>query len=58
MRENIPIPAGRELYISSYGTPVCSCPDGTYEGDDDLDDDVCEPILGQIPNCPPGQVKY
>lgn len=51
-------PPGRELYISSYGTPVCSCPDGTYEGDDDLDDDVCEPILGQILNCPPNQVFW
>ncbi|KAF2356777.1 hypothetical protein FHG87_012467 [Trinorchestia longiramus] len=51
-------PPGRELYESSYGTPVCQCPDGTYEGDDDLDDDVCEPILGQIANCPAGQVFW
>lgn len=51
-------PPGRELYESSYGTPVCQCPDGTYEGDEDLDDDVCEPLLGQIPNCPAGQVFW
>lgn len=50
--------AGRELYYSAYGTAVCMCPDGTIEGDDDLDDDVCEPILGKSLQCPPGQVFW
>ncbi|XP_042221960.1 uncharacterized protein LOC121866384 isoform X2 [Homarus americanus] len=51
-------PPGRQLFTTSYGTPVCGCPDGTYEEDDDLDDDVCEPVLGHISNCPPGQVFW
>nr|XP_045592971.1 uncharacterized protein LOC123754540 [Procambarus clarkii] len=51
-------PPGRQLYHTAYGTPVCQCPDGTYEGDDDLDDDVCEPILGQTLTCPAGQVLW
>ncbi|XP_068235975.1 uncharacterized protein [Palaemon carinicauda] len=51
-------PPGRELYETMYGTPICQCPDGTYEGDDDLDDDVCEPLLGQTPSCPPGQIFW
>ncbi|XP_042879701.1 collagen alpha-1(I) chain-like [Penaeus japonicus] len=51
-------PPGRQLYQTSFGTPVCQCPDGTYEGDDDLDDDVCEPLLGQTLLCPPGQVFW
>ncbi|XP_050717645.1 collagen alpha-2(VIII) chain-like [Eriocheir sinensis] len=51
-------PPGRQLYQTSYGTPVCQCPDGTYEGDDDLDDDVCDPLLGQTLSCPPGQVLW
>ncbi|XP_068236161.1 uncharacterized protein [Palaemon carinicauda] len=51
-------PPGRMLFTSSFGTPLCGCPDGTYEEDDDLDDNVCEPILGQIPNCPVGEVFW
>ncbi|XP_047488200.1 collagen alpha-1(III) chain-like [Penaeus chinensis] len=51
-------PPGRQLYQTSFGTPVCQCPDGTYEGDDDLDDDVCEPLLGQTLLCQPGQVFW
>ncbi|XP_066940369.1 uncharacterized protein [Macrobrachium rosenbergii] len=51
-------PPGRMLFTSSFGTPLCGCPDGTYEEDDDLDDNVCEPILGQIPNCPSGEVFW
>lgn len=51
-------PPGRELFETMYGTPICQCPDGTYEGDDDLDDDVCEPLLGQTPSCPPGQIFW
>lgn len=54
---HLPPSAGRQLYQTSFGTPVCQCPDGTYEGDDDLDDDVCEPLLGQTLLCPPGQVR-
>ncbi|CAL4064858.1 unnamed protein product, partial [Meganyctiphanes norvegica] len=48
-------PPGRVLSTTAYGTPVCGCPDGTYESDDDLDDDVCEPILSEILTCPKGQ---
>nr|XP_053630499.1 uncharacterized protein LOC128687193 isoform X1 [Cherax quadricarinatus] len=51
-------PPGRQLFTTSYGSPVCGCPDGTYEEDDDLDDDVCEPILGHISDCPPGEVFW
>lgn len=51
-------PPGRQLFSTGYGTPVCGCPDGTYEEDDDLDDDVCEPILGHISDCPAGQVFW
>ncbi|XP_069941748.1 spidroin-2-like [Cherax quadricarinatus] len=51
-------PPGRQMYSSAFGTPVCQCPDGTYEGDDDLDDDVCDPILGQTLSCQPGQVLW
>ncbi|XP_045126712.1 mucin-19-like isoform X2 [Portunus trituberculatus] len=51
-------PPGRHLYQTAYGTPVCQCPDGTYEGDDDLDDDVCDPILGRTLSCPPNQVLW
>lgn len=51
-------PPGRHLYQTAYGTPVCQCPDGTYEGDDDLDDDVCDPLLGRTLNCPPNQVLW
>ncbi|XP_069974501.1 collagen alpha-1(I) chain [Penaeus vannamei] len=51
-------PPGRQLYQTSFGTPVCQCPTGTYEGDDDLDDDVCEPLLGQTLLCPQGQVFW
>lgn len=53
----LPPSAGRQLYQTSFGTPVCQCPTGTYEGDDDLDDDVCEPLLGQTLLCPQGQVS-
>ncbi|KAK4299730.1 hypothetical protein Pmani_028000 [Petrolisthes manimaculis] len=51
-------PPGRQLYQSAYGTPICQCPDGTYEGDDDLDDDVCDPLLGRTLSCPPNQVLW
>lgn len=44
------------LFTSSFGTPVCGCPDGTYEEDDDPDEDVCEPVLGGNP-CNKGQVS-
>ncbi|CAL4118003.1 unnamed protein product, partial [Meganyctiphanes norvegica] len=51
-------PPGRVLSTTAYGTPVCGCPDGTYESDDDLDDDVCEPILSEILSCPKGQIFW
>ncbi|KAK7081400.1 hypothetical protein SK128_016386 [Halocaridina rubra] len=53
-------PAGRQLYATAFGTPICQCPTGTYEGDDDYDDDVCEPLLGQTManTCPPGEVFW
>ncbi|RXG62348.1 hypothetical protein Avbf_15583 [Armadillidium vulgare] len=51
------IVAGRELYRSGFGTAVCSCPDGTIEGADDLDRDVCEPILGKSLQCLPEQLE-
>lgn len=35
---------------------MCGCPDGTYEEEDDLDEDVCEPVLGHN-DCPTGQVS-
>ncbi|KAG0727674.1 hypothetical protein GWK47_034150 [Chionoecetes opilio] len=50
-------PPGRQLFSSSFGTPVCVCPDGTYEEDDDLDEDVCEPVLGHN-DCPRGFVFW
>jgi len=51
-------PPGRELYVSAFGSPVCQCPDGTLEGDDDLDDDVCDPVLLPSLTCPAGQVFW
>ncbi|XP_071524338.1 uncharacterized protein [Panulirus ornatus] len=57
-REKNLCPPGRQLFTTSFGTPVCGCPDGTYEEDDDLDDDVCEPILGKISDCPSGEVFW
>ncbi|KAK8384274.1 hypothetical protein O3P69_009204 [Scylla paramamosain] len=51
-------PPGRQLYQTAYGTPLCQCPDGTYEADDDLDDDVCQPLLGTSISCPSGQVLW
>ncbi|KAK3871770.1 hypothetical protein Pcinc_023115 [Petrolisthes cinctipes] len=50
-------PPGRMLFTSGFGTPVCGCPDGTYEEDDDPDEDVCEPVLGGNP-CNKGQVFW
>ncbi|XP_071524342.1 uncharacterized protein [Panulirus ornatus] len=50
--------AGRDLYQTAFGTPVCQCPGGTYEGDLDLGDDLCLPILAPTPACPPGQVLW
>ncbi|RXG53262.1 hypothetical protein Avbf_17177 [Armadillidium vulgare] len=49
--------AGRELYRSAFGTAVCTCPDGTIEGADDLDKDVCEPLLGKSLKCLPDQTN-
>ncbi|KAB7495732.1 hypothetical protein Anas_07785, partial [Armadillidium nasatum] len=57
-RDSSVCPPGRELYYSAFGTAVCMCPDGTIEGDDDLDDDVCEPVLGKSLQCLPGQVFW
>merc|ERR1711962_891292 len=51
-------PPGRILYTSMFGTPLCGCPDGTYEADNDLDDDDCQPILTEIDNCPDGEVFW
>ncbi|XP_042879702.1 uncharacterized protein LOC122258057 [Penaeus japonicus] len=51
-------PPGRRLFTTGFGTPVCGCPDGTYEEDDDLDDDVCEPVLARLDGCPPGEVFW
>ncbi|XP_045126713.1 uncharacterized protein LOC123513545 [Portunus trituberculatus] len=50
-------PPGRQLFTNGFGSSVCGCPDGTYEEEDDLDDDVCEPLLGNN-DCPPGQVFW
>lgn len=50
-------PPGRMLFTSSFGTPVCGCPDGTYEEEDDPDEDVCEPVLGES-GCKEGQVFW
>ncbi|CAL4133055.1 unnamed protein product, partial [Meganyctiphanes norvegica] len=51
-------PPGRILYTSQFGTPVCGCPDGYYEKDNDLSIDVCEPILTEIDSCPKGEVFW
>lgn len=53
-------PKGRQLYQSSFGTPVCQCPDGTYESEDDDSDEEgeCEPMLAPSASCPPGQVLW
>ncbi|XP_076033051.1 uncharacterized protein LOC143020507 [Oratosquilla oratoria] len=51
-------PPGRRLFSTSFGTPVCGCPDGTYEADDDLDDDVCENVLATGSTCNKGQVLW
>ncbi|XP_037803360.1 uncharacterized protein LOC119597798 isoform X1 [Penaeus monodon] len=51
-------PPGRRLFTTGFGTPVCGCPDGTYEEDDDLDDDVCEPVLARLSGCPAGEVFW
>ncbi|KAF2367075.1 hypothetical protein FHG87_002178 [Trinorchestia longiramus] len=53
-------PAGRQLFSSGFGTPVCGCEDGFYEkeDDDDDDDEECQPLLTEIPDCPPGKVFW
>ncbi|XP_045592972.1 uncharacterized protein [Procambarus clarkii] len=50
--------SGRQLYESAFGTPVCQCPDGTYEVNNDSYDTVCEPILSMTGVCPPGKVLW
>ncbi|KAK7082539.1 hypothetical protein SK128_019138 [Halocaridina rubra] len=50
---------GKQLYQTSFGTPICQCPEGTYESDDDdLEDRGCEPMLSAASSCPPGQVFW
>ncbi|CAL4248090.1 unnamed protein product, partial [Meganyctiphanes norvegica] len=51
-------PPGRQLFMTAYGTPICGCPDGTYESSDDHYNDVCEPILGTSMLCSQGQVLW
>lgn len=51
-------PPGRQLFTTSFGTPVCGCEDGFYEMEDDDDDDVCRPLLTEIPSCDPGKVFW
>ncbi|XP_064092914.1 uncharacterized protein LOC135205742 [Macrobrachium nipponense] len=50
---------GLQLFQTGYGTPVCQCPDGTYEDeDDDQDESACESLLTPSSSCPPGQVLW
>ncbi|RXG52457.1 hypothetical protein Avbf_14267 [Armadillidium vulgare] len=51
-------PSGRILFTSSFGSPVCGCPYGTYEEEPDLDEDVCQPVLGKLESCEPGEVYW
>ncbi|XP_066940413.1 uncharacterized protein [Macrobrachium rosenbergii] len=52
-------PNGLQLFQTSYGTPVCQCPDGTYEvEDDDQDESSCESLLTSSASCLPGQVLW
>ncbi|CAL4245743.1 unnamed protein product, partial [Meganyctiphanes norvegica] len=51
-------PPGRILTTSHYGTPLCGCPDGTYEAENDLDDDDCQPILTHTDDCADDEVFW
>ncbi|KAK3871767.1 hypothetical protein Pcinc_023112 [Petrolisthes cinctipes] len=46
---------GRELFQTAFGTPICQCPDGTYETSAM---GGCELLLAPSPDCAPGQVHW
>ncbi|CAL4109564.1 unnamed protein product, partial [Meganyctiphanes norvegica] len=51
-------PSGRILYTSHFGTPVCGCPDGTYEREFGVNNEDCQLILTNIDSCPADEVFW